>query len=180
MNKEEITLIKKCIKGDAKSQKTLYTKYKVKWFMVCLRYARDRSEAEDMLQEGLINIFKDLKQYNPKKGYFSTWSNRVLVNSILQFLRKWKKIKFDIDITDMKDILPSSDDIYATLGAKELTQMIQQLPLGYRVVFNMYVIEGFKHKEIAEKLKISENTSKSQLFKAKRMLRNQLEDILQN
>ncbi len=180
MKKEELILIKKSIKGNATAQRSLYEKYKTKWFMVCLRYSRDRSEAEDMLQEGLISIFKDMYQYDVTKGYFSTWSNRVLVNAILQFIRKWKKIKYHVDVDELKDSLSSQEEIYSNLGAKELTQLIQKLPLGYRVVFNMYVIEGFKHKEIAAQLEISENTSKTQLYKAKRMLRNQLEDILQN
>lgn len=147
--------------------------------MICLRYAHNKAEAEDMLQEGLISVFKDLKQYDPKRATFSAWSNKVMVNASLQHLRKWKKLGFNNVIDNYENKLVYDEDVFDTIGAKELTAMVQNLPDGYRVVFNLYVIEGFKHKEIAEMFSISENTSKSQLLKAKKMLRNQLEKVMQ-
>lgn len=147
--------------------------------MICLRYAPNRAEAEDMLQEGLINVFKELKQYDPEIAAFSAWSNKIMVNAALQHLRKWKKLAFTQDVEDYENDLAYGDDVFDTLGAKELTAFVQALPEGYRVVFNLYVLEGYKHREIAEILGISENTSKSQLLKAKKMLRNQLEKVLQ-
>jgi RNA polymerase sigma-70 factor (ECF subfamily) len=172
-------IIKKCLKGNARAQRALYDTHKVKWFMICLRYAHNKTEAEDILQEGLISVFKNLKQYDPKKADFAAWSNKVIVNAALQYLRKWKKFDFNQSIDNYEDRLSYPEDVFGKLGAKELTTMVQQLPDGYRIVFNLYVIEGYKHREIAEKLSISENTSKTQLLKAKKMLRNQLEEVLQ-
>lgn len=157
----------------------LYENYKVKWFMICLRYAHNKTDAEDMLQEGLISVFKELRQYDPKKAQFSAWSNKVMVNASLQHLRKWNKLNFNQQIDDYDNQLVNNEDVFDSLGAKELMALVQNLPDGYRVVFNLYVIEGYKHKEIADILSISENTSKTQLLKAKRMLRNQLETILE-
>jgi RNA polymerase sigma-70 factor (ECF subfamily) len=176
---QEKNIIKKCLRGNSRAQHTLYENYKVKWFMISLRYANNRAEAEDMLQEGLISIFKDLHQFDSNKASFSAWSSKVMVNASLQYLRKWKKLTFNRSIDEKDEHLPVNEDIYDNLGAKELTALVQELPDGYRTVFNLYAIEGYKHKEIAEMLSISENTSKSQLMKAKNMLRNRLEKVLQ-
>lgn len=179
MEQKENKIIRKCLKNKAQAQRELYELYKVKWFMICLRYARNKMEAEDMLQEGLISVFKELKQFDPGRATFSSWSNKVMVNAALQHLRKWKKLNFTETVDDYENKVAYDENVFETLGAKELTVMVQNLPEGYRVVFNLYVIEGYKHKEIAEILSISENTSKTQLLKAKRMLRNQLEKILE-
>ena len=176
---DEVKIIKKCKRNNARAQRELYELYRVKWFMICLRYSRDRDEAEDMMQEGLISIFKQIKQYDPDKAAFPAWSNKVMVNAALQYLRKWKNIQFNQDIDDYEDKFHHEDDIYGKIGAKELTAMVQNLPDGYRTVFNLYVMEGYKHREIAEMLSISENTSKTQLLKAKNMLRDRLEKVLE-
>ncbi len=178
MQLDELKIIKKCVRNNARAQKALYDTYKVKWFMICLRYGNNKTEAEDMLQEGLISVFKYINQFDPKKAEFSAWSNKVMVNAALQYLRKWKKFDFTQNIDDYENQFVYQNDAIDTLGAKELTALVQKLPEGYRIVFNMYVIEGYKHKEIAEILNVSENTSKSQLLKAKKMLRNQLETVL--
>ena len=159
--KEEQKIIKKCLQGNARAQRQLYELHKVKWFMICLRYAPSRMEAEDMLQEGLISVFKELKQFDRKRANFSAWSNKVMVNASLQYLRKWKKLRFNEDVEDHQNYIPIEESVYDQLGVKELTSMVQKLPDGYRIVFNLYVMEGYKHKEIAEMLSISENTSKS-------------------
>lgn len=176
---DEKKIIRKCLLGNAQAQRKLYDLHKVKWFMICLRYAPNKMEAEDMLQEGLISVFKELKQFDPKKANFSAWSNKVMVNASLQHLRKWKKLSFTEDVEDYQNKISSDDNAFDNLGVKELTTMVQNLPHGYRTVFNLYVMDGYKHKEIAEILSFSENTSKSQLLKAKKMLRNQLEKVLQ-
>ncbi len=163
--------------GDLNAQRHLYEQYKVALFSVCLRYGRDHSEAEDILQEGFIHIFKDLHQYQGK-GSLLGWMRKVLVNNALQYLRKWKRDWNHIDISDYQDTFSTSGDIFQKLGLEELTHLIQKLPVGYRLVFNLYVIEGYAHKEIAEMLNISVNTSKTQLFKAKALLRKQLETQL--
>ncbi len=175
----ENKIIKKCLKGNAQAQRALYDRHKVKWFMICLRYAHNKPEAEDMLQEGLISVFNNLKQFEPEKAEFSVWSNKVIVNAALQYLRKWKKLNFNQPIDDYEEKLSTGSTVIESLGAKELTALVQNLPDGYRTVFNLYVMEGYKHREIADILNISENTSKTQLLKAKKMLRNQLEEVLQ-
>ena len=167
--------IKAVIKGDRLAMRDLYQQYERMWFRLCLRYAPDRSQAEDILQEGLIYIFKDLHQFDETKSKFSTWSSRVLVNAALRFIRKnqWQQAFEDIESIPKKE--PFYEDIIGQITAKELTKIIQSLPTGYRIIFNMYEIEGYTHREIAEKLEISTGTSKSQLSKAKRMLRKKIE-----
>jgi len=176
---EESKIIKKCLRNNAKAQRALYDLHKVKWFMICLRYAPNKAEAEDMLQEGLINVFKELKQYDPKRATFSAWSNKVMVNAALQYLRKWKNLNLNQSIDDYEDHIAQNEEVVDTISAKELNSFVQKLPDGYRVVFNLYVMEGYKHREIAELLSISENTSKTQLLKAKKMLSARLEKVLE-
>ncbi len=161
-------------KGNTTAQKYLYEQYKISLFTVCLRYSRDRSEAEDILQEGFINIFKDFHQYTGE-GNLESWMRRVMVNTALRYLRKWKKDWQHEDSQGYEDAFHSQEVIFQKLGLEELTQLIQRLPNGYKIVFNLYVIEGYSHREIADILGISENTSKTQLFKAKAALRKQLE-----
>lgn len=158
------------MKGNAKAQRTLYEMFKVPMFRLCLRYANNRQTAEDILQDGFIVVFRDLKQYTGK-GALGGWIRKVMVNVALQHIRKHSKL-FAIEELDSAYHLSSKDEsIYEQLGAKELTGLIQQLPDGYRMVFNLYVIEGYAHKEIADLLGISASTSKSQLFKGKAHLR---------
>lgn len=157
-------------KGNPVAQRYLYDAYKVPLFTVCLRYSRDRSEAEDILQEGFIKIFKDLKQYTGK-GAIGAWMRKVMVNTALQYIRKWKKDWKHEDSADYQNAFHSSAKVFQQLGLEELTKLIQQLPPGYKMVFNLYVIEGYSHKEIAALLGINESTSKTQLFKAKAALR---------
>ena len=159
------------------AQRYLYDLYKVPLFTVCLRYSRDRSEAEDILQEGFIKIFKDIEQYTGK-GAFGGWARKVMVNTALQYLRKWKKDWNHLDSNDYQDAFQEPETVFNKLGLEELTKLIQTLPMGYRLVFNLYVIEGYTHREIADLLGVSENTSKTQLFKAKASLRKQLEKQL--
>ena len=147
--------------------------------MICLRYAPNKMEAEDILQEGLISVFKELKQYDPKRATFSAWSNKVIVNAALQYLRKWKNLNMNQSLDDYEDHFVHNENVVDTLSAKELNSFVQNLPDGYRVVFNLYVMEGYKHREISEILSISENTSKTQLLKAKKMLSNQIEKVLE-
>jgi RNA polymerase sigma factor (sigma-70 family) len=177
---EESKIIKQCLRNNAKAQRALYDLHRVKWFMICLRYAPNKSEAEDMLQEGLINVFKELKQYDSKKATFSAWSNKVMVNAALQYLRKWKNLNLNQSIEDYEDSFAQTEDVIEKLSTKELNSFVQKLPDGYRVVFNLYVMEGYKHREIAELLSISESTSKTQLLKAKKMLSTRLEKVLEH
>lgn len=169
------TLIKQSVNGQEEAQRVLYLKYRVKWYMLCLRYGKNKYEADDMMQEGLIQVFKDLHQFDETRASFDTWSSRLMSHAALRYLKKnsWHQTFKDID--EVEDSSGLRETIYDQLAAKELTVLIQQLPMGYRIVFNMFVLEGFSHKEIAKELDITEGTSKSQLSKAKRMLRNKIE-----
>lgn len=177
---EDHQLIAKILHGERQAEQELYNRHERRWFRLCLRYGKSRMEAMDILQEGLIAIFKDLYQFDAKRGTFVHWSNRVLVNAALRFLKKhqWQQTFMDLEAAENESEI--TEDALDKIAAKELIHLIHQLPLGYRIVFNMYVIEGFSHKEIAEQLKISTGTSKSQLSKAKKALRNQLEYFLNN
>lgn len=175
MNRTDQSIIKKILAGDKSAMQMLYEQQERHWFRLCLRYGRNRAEAQDIMQEGLIMIFRDLRQFDVGRGSFQSWSNRVMVNSALRFL---KKNQWQQSFEDLKEAEKESDfseNILDKISAKELTQVIQQLPSGYRIVFNMYEIEGYSHKEIAEALNISIGTSKSQLSKAKKALRQKLE-----
>ncbi len=173
MKTEDQTLVEGCLRRDSQCQRQLYENYKVLLFRICLRYAKDRPQAEDMLQEGFVKIFTDLHQFRAE-GNLGAWMRRVMVNVALQYLRREKRFKF-VDDTMIADThYQTTDGLYAKLDAQRLTQLLQQLPVGYRTVFNLYVVEGYSHKEIAQELTISVSTSKSQLFKAKAALRKML------
>jgi len=171
-------IIKSCIAGDEKAQRSLYEMYKTRWYMTSLRYGKNKTQADDIFQEGMIQIYKDLHQFDNSKSAFATWSSRVLVNSALKYLKKFNWIDTVSEFEEAKELEDQGESIYQKLASKELTKLVQKLPLGYKLVFNMYVIEGYGHKEIAKELGISEGTSKSQLSKARRALRHQLESQL--
>ena len=170
---EELELIKGCLRNDRKAQRQLYQQYKVQLFRLCLRYGKNRVEAEDMLQEGFITIFRDLK-YFTHKGPLGGWMRKVVINCCLQYIRKNNKKQYWVEMEEFPDIEEEAIEL-PTSRLQELTQLIQKLPSGYRTVFNLYVLEGYTHKEIAQVLSIHINTSKSQLSKAKKMLRKLLE-----
>ena len=165
--------IKQCIHNDRVAQKELYDLYKTNMFVLCMRYFSEQEEAKDALQEGFIKVFRDLYQYDSSKGALGSWIRRVMVNTCLEKLRK-NKVNFQ-PIDDIKNMVGYESSILSDLMIKDLTKLIQLLPIGYRTVFNLYVVEGYTHNEISEQLKISENTSKTQLMKAKNMLRNKIE-----
>lgn len=175
MNTNDQHTIYRILQGDKKAMEELYQRHEQHWFRLCLRYGKNRNEAHDILQEGLIMVFQDLKQFDINRGEFKSWSNRVMVNSALRYLKKnqWQQAFEDLEMVESKQDF--SESIFEKITAQELTRIIQQLPSGYRVVFNMYEIEGFSHQEIADILNISVGTSKSQLAKAKKLLRQKLE-----
>lgn len=171
-------LIKKAKRGDKAAGHQLYQLHEVHWFRICLRYGKNRSEARDIFQEGVIAIFKNLKQFNAKKGKFQSWSNRIMVNAALRFLKQqhWQQSFEDLEMASHTS--DNSETPLDKIALKELIELVQKLPLAYRLVFNMYVMEGYSHKEIAEKLEIPVATSKSRLSKAKKALRQRLEVML--
>ena len=173
----EQELIKACKKGDRHAQELLYRRYSPRLFGVCLRYASSRQEAEDFLQEGFIKIYRNLYKYQPT-GSFSAWLYRLMVNVALEKIRQNQKRKHQMSIDDMPVDPEVSEEIFSGFGARNIIKMVQQLPEGYRIVFNLYVVEGYSHKEIAEILDITESTSKSQLSRAKATLRKLLEKVV--
>lgn len=174
----EKILIMQSQNGVASAQRKLYDMYKSKWFMICLRYVKKREDALDVLQNALINIFSKMDSFNSERGSFGAWSSRIVVNESIMFQRKYWKPHETVTLNDEIYVTASNTNPIGNLSAEELTKMVQRLPDGYRVIFNMFAIEGYSHKEIAEILGINEGTSKSQLFKAKRILKKQIEIIL--
>ncbi|MCB9275707.1 MAG: sigma-70 family RNA polymerase sigma factor [Lewinellaceae bacterium] len=167
-----------CLKGEPPAQRQLYEAFKVPMFRLCLRYAGSREEAEDMLQEGFIKVFTDLQQYRGE-GPLAGWVRRVVLNVVLQHLRRQKNTPVALDVQDIPDVPDEdTDNLFGELRARALAALVQRLPPGYRTVFNLFVMEGHSHREIADILDISESTSKSQLSKAKAMLRRMLEKSL--
>lgn len=169
-NRDISKTIKRTIKGDAVAQRSLYDTYRVRWFMICLRYMSDKHDAEDAMQNGLVQVFMKLSQFDIKKGSFSAWSSKVMVNECLMQLRKKNSTAYTSNIETAYDHYDESESAEDMLSTEELMNLVRKLPSGYRTVFNLYAIEGFTHHEISEKLNISVGTSKSQLFKARKML----------
>ncbi len=167
----EALLIKEILSGQKEKFRIIYDRYHKDLFLVTLRYAEGRNQAQDLLQDSFMEIFKSLRTYDPKKSKFLTWSKRIAINTCLGNLRK-KKIKFVSDSgLNGFDVSSKLMNPEQELSLKDMMEMIQQLPLGYKTIFNMYVIDGFSHEEIGKTLNISPGTSKSQLHKAKQKLK---------
>lgn len=145
-------------------------------FRLCLRYARDWPEAEDLLQDAFVKVFNDLPDFR-FEGPLGGWVRRVVLNTALMHVRKQQRLFPTEEIESLAD-RAVNPDIGARLDAEALTRLVQQLPPGYRAVFNLYVIDGYSHREIADMLGIDEGTSKSQLFKAKKALREMMERVM--
>ncbi len=172
----EDELIKGCIRKNRHAQKKLYTKYSVKLMGICLRYTRNKTEAEDLLQEVFIKIFKQIKKFKGT-GSFEGWLSRIAVNTAITHYHKNKSHKDTGNVEDYDDQLFDYEKVTDKLSANELLEVVNRLPDIYKIVFNLYAIEGYTHKEIAEQLKISEGTSKSQLSRARKILQNMLIEL---
>jgi RNA polymerase sigma factor (sigma-70 family) len=164
----EDELIRGCLRHDRAAQQTLYDLYSRKMYAICLRYVRNPMEAEDVLVTAFTKIFQKIDQFK-FEGSFEGWIRRIMVNDALSHLRKNRSMYLETDLEEA-DREPDYEQLSDHLEAEDLLKMIQQLPPGYRVVFNMYAIDGYTHKEIAEHLGINENTSKSQLSRARTYL----------
>ena len=169
---EEEVLIRRCRKRDGQAQKEMYDKYAPKMLAICVRYIREADQAEDVMISAFVKIFDRIDQYKGE-GSFEGWIRRIMVNESLTYIRKNKSMYLEVDI-EYADREPDYGNLDSQLQAEDLLKLIQQLPVGYRTVFNLYAIEGYSHKEIAEQLDISENTSKSQLSRARTLLQKQL------
>lgn len=166
-------LIDQCLKGNPKAQEALYRRFSPRMYGVCLRYARSTMEADDILQEAFIRIFKFLKDYR-QQGSFDGWVHRVVVNTAINYYRskvhEWAEIS--IDKAGHQDDLQSSD--VDNFTRDDLLKVIQELPEGYRMVLNLYIVEGYSHQEIGNLMGISESTSKSQLSRARAILQEKI------
>ncbi|HEY8688871.1 MAG TPA: RNA polymerase sigma factor [Chitinophagaceae bacterium] len=173
-NVSETDLIQGCIRGDRQMQEQLYHRFSPKMYTVCLRYSGNAEDARDLLQEGFIKIFKNLSKYRGD-GSFEGWIRRIFVNTAIEHFRK-KVYLQDVTETQERTLEDKEWNVLDDLAEKDIMKMIHQLSPGYKAVFNMHVIEGYSHKEIADILGINEGTSKSQLARAKMILKKMMHD----
>jgi len=172
MNEEK--LVEACVSGQRQAQKEMYEKFAGKMMAVCLRYTGNREEAEDILQIGFVKVFSKIDTYNGI-GSLEGWIRKVIVNTALESFRKRNVLNGASDVTEINQQgHVSFNPIEDEMSAKELINVIQKLPDGFRTVFNLYAIEGYSHMEIAKRLNITEGTSKSQYSRAKEWLRKKL------
>lgn len=162
-----------CLKGDRVAQKALYQVYARKMMGICMRYAPNREQAQDILQDGFVKVFQKMERYRGE-GPLGGWIARTMVNTALDQIRRNKPFEHSLDLSEAEHLHPVNEQVLVQMGTDELMALIQALPLGYRTVFNLFAIEGYTHKEIGEMLGISENTSKSQFMKARAFLRKLL------
>lgn len=167
------SLIAQCLTNNSFAQQRLYHKYAPKMFGICMRFAKNEVEAEDILQEGFIKVFNNLKSFR-NEGKLEAWIRRIMVNTAINFYKRKTPSFPEVDFDRLEPIHTSQESILDQLSHEELLSLVQKLPKGYRLVFNLYVIEGYSHKEIGEMLNVSINTSKSQLSRAKDLLRYRL------
>lgn len=161
-------LVTACIKQDRKAQHALYDRFAPIMHTVCLRYVKDTAEAEDVLLKGFMKVFQNVKNFR-QEGSIEGWIRRIIVNEALMYIRRNKTMYLEVDIEEAQEAKTVRVD---HLVEQDLMRLVQSLPLGYSTVFNLFVIEGYSHQEIADMLNISEGTSKSQLSRAKQLLRN--------
>ena len=179
MNLEELEyIVRECASGNVRAQEKLYRMLAPKMFGVCLRYAKDSTEAEDNLQEGFIRVFTHIKKFR-HEGSLEGWVRRIMVNVSLEKYRKQHVLHpvEDVSVFEQENF---SDDIIEKITANELIELIQELPPRYRMVFNLFVMEGMNHKEISETMEISEGTSKSNLARARDILKRKVTKLYGN
>ncbi|WP_297335082.1 RNA polymerase sigma factor [Algoriphagus sp.] len=169
-------LIKGCLQGDRNAQRHLYDAYSGKFLAICIRYLKDREHAEDVMIESFMKIFEKLPQFE-QKGSFEGWMKRIVVTQALMKLRSNRHLMMEVNLENESQYVDQHYELNH-LEAADLMALIQDLPVGYRTVFNLYILEGYSHQEIGEMLGISESTSKSQLNRARNTLKEKI--IAQN
>ena len=165
----EEAILSGCLQNDAVAQRELYSRYSPKMLSVCYRFAHNREDAEDMLQEGFIKVFSQIHTFL-NKGAFEGWIRRIMVHTCINHLKKNKKFNESVDIIHATGVQVREESVPSIVQAKQVVECIRLLPLGYRTVLNLYAIEGYSHKEISEMLDVEESTSRSQYTRAKQML----------
>ena len=177
INIEDIELAKLCAQGDENARHKLYTRYAAYLFALCIRYLADRELARDLMHDAMIKIFDTIGKYKPT-GSLKSWCGRVTVNMVIDYLRKSKRMNLQpLELTQEKIPEPQNEDV-AKVPKQELIRMIGNLPDTKRVIFNLFCVEGYSHKEIAEMLNIKEKTSSSLLFKARARLAENIRDYI--
>ena len=169
----EQQLIDLCIKGDRIAQRAIYDRLAPRMFSVCIRYVCDRMVAEDILQDGFITLFSKIGSYKGD-GSFEGWARKIFVNTALMYLRKKDALKMSEELENARNLSSDLSSQMQNIGYKELMKLITSLPPGFRTVFNMYVIEGYSHKEIADMMSITETTSRTQLSRARLWLQSKI------
>lgn len=169
----EEQMLSGCLKNDAAAQEALYARHSPRMLGVCYRFAKNREDAEDMLQEGFIKVFSQISQYR-NEGVLEGWIRRIMVHTCINVLKRNRKFTDCLDISNAVEIGVSNEFIPAAVQVKEVVECIRLLPIGYRTVLNLYAVEGYSHREIGQMLDIEESTSRSQYTRAKAFL----EDIL--
>lgn len=164
-----LQLIKDCKKGKPSAQKELYQLFAPQMMGVCFRYTKSVEDAQDVLQDGFVRVFKFLDQYK-QEGDLGAWIRRIMVNTALNYLKRSRKYQLDLvfDTTELTVVTTENPDVL--LNAKELAELIRQLPTGYQTIFNLHAVEGYSHVEIGQLLGISDNTSRSQYMRARQLL----------
>lgn len=168
-------LIESCIKGDREAQKTLYDRLASRMFPVCMRYVGDRTVAEDVLQDGFVTLFTKLDTYKGD-GSFEGWARKIFVTTALMNLRKKDALKMSDELDAARGMKADTVSQIQNIGYKELMELVMALPAGFRMVFNMYAIEGYSHKEIAQMLGITETTSRTQFSRARAWLQARIKE----
>lgn len=167
-------LIRDCLKGKTSAQQQLYDLYAEQMLGICYRYTKSLADAEDVLQEGFVKVFKYLHQYR-YDGELGAWIRRIMVNTAINYLKQNSKYQYDLSFTDITLHPVSEENPQIYMQAKELANLVRQLPTGYQTVFNMHAVEGYTHVEIGEMLGINEGTSRSQYMRARNLLINWIE-----
>ena len=167
------TLVKDCLKGETTAQRQLYEHFADIMLGICYRYTKSMADAEDVLQEGFIKVYLNLHQFK-SEGELGGWIRRIMVNTAINYLKKSSRYQTDLSFTDDSLHPVSNDDPEVVLSAKELAELIRQLPPGYQAIFNLHAVEGYSHVEIGKLLGINEGTSRSQYARARALLINWL------
>ena len=170
---DELQLIEGCRKGDRRAQKALYETFSRKMMSVCLRYVSDWETARDLLQEGFVKVFTHIDSYTGN-GSFEGWIRKIFVNSALEYLRHADVLRESTDLDQTAEVGQTDSSPLSDISAAELMQLVQSLPAGFRTIFHLFAIEGYSHKEISERLHITESTSRSQYTRAKQLLQRKV------
>ena len=165
----EEVMIHGCLNNVPAAQEGLYNRFSPRMLGVCYRFARNREDAEDMLQEGFIKVFTQMHQFR-NQGALEGWIRRIIVHTCINILKKNKKFADSVDLIHANSVVVREENIPSVIQAKEVIECIRMLPIGYRTVLNLYAIEGYSHKEISLMLDIEESTSRSQYTRSKAML----------